>query len=198
ERAEKLYEALLSEALARSVQENREVAVMALEQGQIALRHTGGTLALPVASGSGEEGCRFVLRAEFGSADGQVRLLGTVAAAPGRPLLEVWLVRRLGGGLAVPAGMQIQWVPLTEVVVRVAALKRALQADDGALSDDGLTAREQLDAIVIRLRAQLERYAACWLRQCLPALAAQGIRVRGWSGLSEPERARLRDHFTEQ
>ncbi len=320
ERAEKLYEALLSEALARSVQENREVAVMALEQSQIALRHTGGSLALPVASGSGEEGCRFVLRAEFGSADGQVRLLGTVAAAPGRPLLEVWLVRRLSGGLAVPAGMQIQWVPLTEVVerigspvlheprtlaalavaarsdlvpewpngprpdgepgdadavspgvitrewtiaglreprasaveestlgrrdhflnsqlswldfngrvlalaedaslpllarvrflsifrtnldeffmVRVAALKRALQTDDAALSDDGLTAREQLDAIVIRLRAQLERYAACWLRQCLPALGAQGIRVRGWSALSEPERARLRDYFTEQ
>src|SRR3989440_9943848 len=83
-------------------------------------------------------------------------------------------------------------------MVRVAALKRALQTDDGALSDDGLTAREQLDAIVIRLRAQLERYAACWLRQCLPALGAQGIRVRGWSGLSEPERARLRDYFTEQ
>jgi len=83
-------------------------------------------------------------------------------------------------------------------MVRVAALKRALQTDDGALSDDGLTAREQLDAIVIRLRAQLERYAACWLRQCLPALGAQGIRVRGWSGLSEPERARVRDYFTEQ
>src|SRR5439155_88351 len=69
-------------------------------------------------------------------------------------------------------------------MVRVAALKRALQTDDGALSDDGLTAREQLDAIVIRLRAQLERYAACWLRQCLPALGAQGVRVRGWSGSS--------------
>src|SRR5207244_7859549 len=82
-------------------------------------------------------------------------------------------------------------------MVRVAALKRALQKDDGALSDDGLTAREQLDAIVIRLRAQLERYAACWLRQCLPALGAQGIRVRGWSGLSEPERAQVRDYFTE-
>src|SRR5206468_6604470 len=32
----------------------------------------------------------------------------------------------------------------------------------------------------------------------LPALGAQGIRVRGWSGLSEPERARVRDYFTEQ
>src|SRR5207247_5793286 len=55
ERAEKLYEALLSEALARSVQENREVAVMALEQGQIGLRHNGGSLRRQVASGSGEE-----------------------------------------------------------------------------------------------------------------------------------------------
>jgi polyphosphate kinase len=320
ERAEKLHEALESEALARAVQDNREVTVMALEQGQIALRHTGGSLRLPVGSGSGEVGCRFVLRTEFGSADGQVRLLGTVPAAPGRPLLEVWLVRRLGSGLAVPAGMQIQWVPLTEVVerigapvlheprtlaalavaarsdlvpewpngprppgesadagavspgvitrewtiaglreprpsaveesalggrdhflnsqlswlefngrvlalaedptlpllarvrflsifrtnldeffmVRVGALKRALQVDDRTLSEDGLTAREQLDAVFIRLRSQLERYADCWLRQCLPALAAQGIRVRSWSDLSEPERAHLRDYFAEQ
>ena len=320
ERAEKLHEALEREALARAVQENREVAVMALEQGQIALRHGGGTLMLPVASGSGEEGCRFVLRSEFGRADGQVRLLGTVPAAPGRPLLEVWLVRRLGRGLVVPEGMQIQWVPLTEVVerigapvlheprtlaalavaarsdlvpewpnglrshgepgdsgavspgvitrewtiaglreprasaveesalgrrdhflnsqlswldfngrvlalaedgtlpllarvrflsifrtnldeffmVQVGALKRALQVDDGGVSEDGLTAREQLDAIFIRLRSQLERYADCWQRQCLPALGAQGIRVRGWSDLSEPERAGLRDYFTEQ
>src|SRR3989454_8601538 len=54
ERAEKLHEALESEALARAVQENRAVAVMALEQGQIALRHAGGTLMLPAGSGSGE------------------------------------------------------------------------------------------------------------------------------------------------
>src|SRR5438046_2119366 len=54
-------------------------------------------------------------------AGGPVRLLGTVPAAPGRPLLEVWLVRRLGKGLAVPEGMQIQWVPLSEVVERVGA-----------------------------------------------------------------------------
>src|SRR5207245_11238516 len=100
-------------ALTRAVQENREVAVMALEQGQIALRHGGGTLMLPVASGSGEEGCRFVLRSEFGRADGQVRLLGTVPAAPGRPLLEVWLVRRVGRGLGGPGGRAGQCVAAT-------------------------------------------------------------------------------------
>jgi len=320
ERAEKLHEALESESLARAVQENRAVAVMALEQGQIALRHAGGTLMLPAGSGSGEEGCRYVLRMEFGSADGQVRLLGTVPAAPGRPLLEVWLVRRLGKGLAVPEGMQIQWVPLSEVVervgapvlheprtlaalavaarselvpewpngprppgaardavtvsqgvitrewaiaslrerrpsaveesalglrdnflnsqlswlefnarvlalaedaalpllarvrflsifrtnldeffmVRVGALKRALQVGVADLSEDGLSAKEQLDAIFIRLRSHLERYADCWLQQCLPALQAQGIRVRGWSDLSEPERELLRRYFVDQ
>src|SRR5439155_409318 len=51
----------------------------------------------------------------------RIRRLGTVPAAPGRPFLEVWLVRRLGKGLAVPEGMQIQWVPLSEVVERVGA-----------------------------------------------------------------------------
>src|SRR2546430_13739652 len=84
-------------------------------------RRAVGAVARGVASGSGEEWCRFVLRAKFGSAEGQFRLLGTVAAAPGRPLLEIWLVRRLGGGLAVPAGMQMQWGPLTEGVERVGA-----------------------------------------------------------------------------
>src|SRR5256885_6362523 len=50
--------------------------------------------------GSGEDTCREILRAFFGSADGQVRFLGT---APGglastRPVLEVWLARPGAGG----------------------------------------------------------------------------------------------------
>ena len=121
ERAEKLSRALESEGLARAVQQNREVAVLALEQGQIALRHEGGTLMLPVRRGSGEEACRYVLRTGFGSSDGQVRLLGIVQATPGRPLLEVWLVRRLGKGLAAVEGTNFQWVPLAEVVELVGA-----------------------------------------------------------------------------
>ena len=321
ERAEKLSRALESEGLARAVQQNREVAVLALEQGQIALRHEGGTLMLPVRRGSGEEACRYVLRTAFGSSDGQVRLLGMAPAAAGRPLLEVWLVRRLGKGLAAVEGTNLQWVPLAEVVelvgapvlheprtlaaltvaarselvpewpsgpgrrsggepresmavlspgvitrewtiaglrepprsvaeqsiasdhflssqlswlefngrvlalaedatvpllarvrflsifrtnldeffmVQVGALKHALQVGGREASEDGLSAQEQLDAILIRLRSELERYTQCLLQGCLPQLAAQGIRLQRWSELSEPDRAVLRRYFTEQ
>ncbi len=119
ERAEKVLREIESEGLARGVQASREVAVVVLEQGCIALRHERDTLGVPVRAGSGEEGCRYVLRTNFGSADGQVRLLGTAPAVPGRPLLEVWLARRLGKGFRAVEGTDLRWVPLQEVVARV-------------------------------------------------------------------------------
>src|SRR3989441_1267457 len=244
-------------------------------------------------------------------------------ATPGRPLLEVWLVRRLGKGLAAVEGTNLQWVPLAEVVelvgapvlheprtlaaltvaarselvpewpsgpgrrgegearessavlspgvitrewtiaglrepprpgdeqsipsvpdhflssqlswlefngrvlalaedptvpllarvrflsifrtnldeffmVQVGALKHALQLGAREASEDGLSAQEQLDAILIRSRSQLERYTQCLFHGCLPQLAAEGIRLQRWSELSEPDRAVLRRYFKEQ
>src|SRR5256886_17542236 len=66
--------------------------------------------------GNGEETCREILRAFFGSADGQVRFLGT---APGglagtRPGLEVWLARRGSGDRGAGVGGRRQRLPFRE------------------------------------------------------------------------------------
>src|SRR2546425_5536120 len=90
ERAEKLSRGLESEGLARAVQQNREVAGVALGKGGIALRDEGGGLMPPLPGGSGEEACRYVLRTAFGSSDGQGRLLGVAPAAAGRPRSRTW------------------------------------------------------------------------------------------------------------
>src|SRR6266571_715103 len=99
DRAAKLLRDLESGALAQVARGGREVAVFAVEQGSVARLAESTSLTLPVRGGSGEETCREILRAFFGSADGQVRFLGT---APGglastRPVLEVWLARRGAG-----------------------------------------------------------------------------------------------------
>ncbi len=119
ERAERLLRELEGEALARAVQGGREVAVVALEQGCIALRSDGSALRVPVEEGSGEDACRHVLRMCFGGSDGQVRWLGTAAAAGTRPSLEVWLASRLPGGLTCADGAGLEWLPLAEIVARV-------------------------------------------------------------------------------
>ncbi len=116
DRAERLLSDLESAELARAVQGNREVAVVALLHGSLALHLHDGSLLVPVRRGSGQEGCRHVLREYFGSGDGQVRLLGTAPPVPTRPLLEVWLARRVGNPAAAA---NVQWVPLHEVVARV-------------------------------------------------------------------------------
>src|SRR3989449_10204618 len=74
------------------------------------------SLTLPVRGGTGEEACREILRAFFGSADGLVRFLGM---APGglagtRPVLEVWMARRVSS--AGGAGGRVQWLPLEELL----------------------------------------------------------------------------------
>src|SRR6266576_2039717 len=102
DRAAKLLRDLESGALAQVARGGREVALVAVEEGSVAMLAESTSLTLPVRGGKGEETCREILRTVFGSADGQVRFLGT---APGgldgtRPVLEVWLARRVSGGRA--------------------------------------------------------------------------------------------------
>src|SRR6266516_3184285 len=91
DRADKLLRDLESGALAQVARGGREVAVVAVEQGSVAMLAESTSLTLPVRGGSGEGTCREILRTFFGSADGQDRVLGT---APGglastRPVLEI-------------------------------------------------------------------------------------------------------------
>ena len=117
DRAAKLLRDLESGALAQVARGGHEVAVVAVEGGSVAMLTESSSLTLPVRGGTGEEACREILRAFFGSADGLVRFLGM---APGglagtRPVLEVWLARRVAGGAAA-AGGRVQWLPLEDLL----------------------------------------------------------------------------------
>src|SRR5439155_8759266 len=107
-RAAELLAALETGALARSVQGQREVAIIAVADGRMAFRRKGDGLQLLVVEGGGEEGCRRAMRQLLGTAEGQVRLLGTVPATERRPVLEVWVARRLRRDLTA-AGRPLQW-----------------------------------------------------------------------------------------
>src|SRR3989441_1762359 len=117
-RAAELLAALETGALARSVQGQREVAIIAVADGRMAFRRKGDGLQLLVVEGGGEEGCRRAMRQLLGTAEGQVRLLGTVPATERRPVLEVWVARRLRRDLTA-ASRPLQWFTPRDIVGRV-------------------------------------------------------------------------------
>ena len=119
ERADKLLRELEAEGLADVTRGGREVAVIAVQAGAVAMLAESDSFTLPMRRGSGEEGCRDVLRASFGSADGQVRFLGTAPAGLTRPLLEVWEVRRAIGALDSAHAPPLHWVPVEELLAGV-------------------------------------------------------------------------------
>jgi len=124
DRAAKLLRDLESGALAQVARGGHEVAVVAVEGGSVAMLAESGSLTLPVRGGTGEEACREILRAFFGSADGLVRFLGM---APGglagtRPVLEVWLARRVASGEGAAASGRVQWLPLEELLAAAGSL----------------------------------------------------------------------------
>ena len=95
-RAQRMVATLEGEALARSLGTGRAVTLLALDGGALAFQRKGDALTLPIADGQGEAASRHLLRATFGSAVGDLALLGTASGrgAAGR-LQEVWVVRRL-------------------------------------------------------------------------------------------------------
>src|SRR5207247_1520473 len=120
-----------------------EGAVVPVEQGSVTMPAESTSLALPVRGGSGEDTCREILRAFFGSADGQVRFLGT---APGglastRPVLEVWLARRGAGGRDPGDTGRVRWLPFDELLA--AAGSPALR-DPRTLAALALAARSDI------------------------------------------------------
>jgi len=121
DRAEKLLRDLESEALARAARGSREVAAIVLAEGCAALVSDAATLTLPVRGGSGEDACRELLRTHFGSADGQVRFLGTASAGGTRPVLEVWLARRGSEARDAGASGRLQWLPFDELLAGAGA-----------------------------------------------------------------------------
>ena len=135
------------QALARELRGEREVALVAVEHGRLALRRAGADLRLPMQPGSGEAACRAALRALLGSGEGQVRLIGVVPASGERPASEVWVARRLrrsdgtgdgGGGLG--AG-DLQWFTPADLLARVGS---PVLRDPGTLAALTVAARSPL------------------------------------------------------
>jgi polyphosphate kinase len=121
-RAQRMVATLEGESLARSLGTGRAVTLIALDGGALAFQRKGESLILPIADGQGEAASRHLLRATFGSAVGDLALMGTASGrgAAGR-LQEVWVVRRLR--LDGEQSDGIVWVPTAEVTSRVGTVE---------------------------------------------------------------------------
>lgn len=115
DRAEKTLRELESAAIAQGALDNREVALIVVQGHEVALIGDAADFTVPIGAGRGEERSRALLRTHFGSADAQLRFLGTAPGSGSRPSLEVWLGQRAGGSAPEPAG-RIQWLPYTDVL----------------------------------------------------------------------------------
>ncbi len=82
--------------------------------------------------------------------------------------------------------------------VKVAGLKQAAAAGVTDTSPDGLTPAEQLDAIVIRVRGQVERQYRLLDKLQEGELPEHGIRIRRWPELNDDEKRHLTEFFDEQ
>ncbi|MBB6034679.1 RNA degradosome polyphosphate kinase [Phytomonospora endophytica] len=83
-------------------------------------------------------------------------------------------------------------------MVRVAGLKRRMQAGLTVRGNDGRTAREQLRLIALQGNELVSRHAHCFSDDVAKSLADEGIRIVSWEELGTDERERLHRLFTDQ
>ncbi len=79
--------------------------------------------------------------------------------------------------------------------IRVAGLKEQVSVGLSTTSPDGMTAREQLDAISRRVRMLMKRQNQIWAKSVRPRLDAAGISVVDWEDLGGDDRVHLRQTF---
>ena len=122
-------------------QDARQIAILAVVHGRLALWRSGPALELPLEPGGGEETCRRAMRRLFGSVEGETRLIGVVRAADRRPAVEVWLVRRLRRDLTAAPPGGLQWFTPADVIARVGS---PVLRDPTTLSALAVAARSEL------------------------------------------------------
>ena len=83
-------------------------------------------------------------------------------------------------------------------MVRVAGLKRRLQAGLPVRGGDQIPLRTQLDLVAEKAADLVARHAACFVDEVLPKLNAEGIELVHWDDLDAEEREQLRTYFREQ
>ena len=79
--------------------------------------------------------------------------------------------------------------------IRVAGLREQLSVGLATTSPDGMTTREQLDAISERVRILMTRQHQIWASSVRPRLAAAGIGVVDWEDLRDDDKVHLRQTF---
>ena len=79
--------------------------------------------------------------------------------------------------------------------VRVAGLKDQFYAGVRGRTPDGMTAADQLDAIVARGALLVERADNVFLDQIVPALSDHGVRLSTWAQLDDDDRAWAAEQF---
>jgi polyphosphate kinase len=82
-------------------------------------------------------------------------------------------------------------------MVRVAGLKRRLQAGLPVRGGDRMPLRTQLELVAEKAATLVSRHAACFVDDLLPKLAKEDIRILRWAELDAAERERLRTYFRE-
>ncbi|MFC5052749.1 RNA degradosome polyphosphate kinase [Saccharothrix xinjiangensis] len=83
-------------------------------------------------------------------------------------------------------------------MVRVAGLKRRDETGLSVRSADGLTPREQLSNIFKRTQELVEQHARAFLDHVQPELEKHGISIVNWAQLTDFEKLRLSNYFTDQ
>ena len=140
-RARTLLRQLGRESVIRNLDSGRAVAVIALENGRVAMLHEADTWRLPVTAGSGEQAVRHGLAEWFGTRVGDIVLLGRTPPSIEQPSLEVWLARKLRRGLEPEDGSRVDWLPVGEVAQ---AVRSSRLQDPGTLAAFGVAARSAL------------------------------------------------------
>ncbi len=83
-------------------------------------------------------------------------------------------------------------------MVRVAGLKRQVEAGLVSKSADGLTPTEQLAAIAAKVEPLAQRHASLFIDDVMPELARAGIEIKRWEDLTEAQRDELNEVFTDE
>ena len=81
-------------------------------------------------------------------------------------------------------------------MVRVASLKRKIEAGVGNVNSAGFVPREQMKVLLKRTHELVERQSKCFHSELIPELSKIGVNFLTWDELTESELVYLQDLFT--
>ncbi len=79
--------------------------------------------------------------------------------------------------------------------VHMAALRQQYQSHQMAIGADGMSPKEEIAALTVRIHQQVESQCRCWKEELLPALEAEKISFYQYSELPEKEKIYFSNYF---